>query len=72
MIVTLLGSLGDYCTSRVVASVEHHPDKERAVDLLDLLVDIGIGNINLDAEVLLPVDEYRLGKPKGRVGEGSP
>ena len=46
--------------------------KDRAVDLLDGLVDVGIGDIDLDAEVLLFVDEDRLSERKVASGDGSP
>ena len=38
-------------------SVEHDPDKQWAVDFLDFLESVRIGDFNLDAEVLLLVDE---------------
>src|SRR5204862_3755123 len=49
-------------------SIQHDPDKHRTVDLLDFLEDIGVGNIDFNAEVLLFVDEDRLGEAERRKG----
>src|SRR5262249_60420591 len=45
-------------------TVEYHPDIERAIDPLEFFRQVGVGNLDFNAKVLLPVDQNGFGEPE--------